>query len=234
MSSSVAQLAGLDLVGEPERLRGMLDPQRTALVVVDVQVDFAAPDGAMAAFGADLSSVEPAIDRMAEVIDAARRAGMPLVWLRVLTREETDSGALRRFYARRGLGPSALAICREGTPGAGYYRLAPQPGDMEVGKTLFSGFHGTRLDESLRAQDVGALVLIGLTTECCVDCTARDAYHRDYDVFVVTDACAAYSPGLHRGPLEALSQTCALLTTTGTLCRALLPGGESLSAPCAE
>jgi biuret amidohydrolase len=215
--------AALELVSEPGRLHGMLDPGRTALVVVDVQVDFAAPDGAMAAFGADLSTVGPAIDRMAEVIAAARRAGLVLVWLRVVTREDTDSAASRRLYARRGLDPSALAVCRAGTRGCGYHRLAPQPGDLEIQKTLYSGFHGTRLDEELRSRNIGSLVLVGLTTECCVDSTARDAYHRGYDVFLVTDACAAYHAGFHTGPLQALSQSFALLTDTRTLCQALEP-----------
>jgi nicotinamidase-related amidase len=202
----------------------MIEPARTALVLVDVQVDFAAPDGAMAAFGAELSMVEPAIARMTEVLGAAQDAGMPRVWLRVMTREATDSGAARRFEARRGRPPSSLAVCRAGTRGAAYHRLTPQAGDLEIEKPLYSGFQGTRLDEELKLRQIGALVLVGLTTECCIDCTARDAFHRDYDVFVVADACAAYSERLHRGSLEALGETCALLTTTSALVAALGPG----------
>jgi nicotinamidase-related amidase len=77
-------------------------------------------------------------------------------------------------------------------------------GGLEIEKPLYSCFHGTRLDEELKLRKIGALVLVGLTTACCIDCTARDAFHRDYDVFVVADACAAYSEPLHRGSREAL------------------------------
>ncbi|MDB5988287.1 MAG: hypothetical protein JWR16_3340 [Nevskia sp.] len=211
----------LEMVRDADLLRAMIDPSRTALVVVDVQVDFAAADGAMAGFGADMSAIEPSIDRMATAIDAARAAGMTIVWLRVITREDTDSAASKRLNARRGYPDSALAVCREGTRGADYYRLFPQTGDLEIGKTLYNGFHGTPLDELLRRRGIGALVMIGLTTECCVDCTARDAFHRDYDVFIIADACAGYGEAIHVSALDNLSKNCALLATTQTLVEAL-------------
>jgi nicotinamidase-related amidase len=226
MSSSWSALedSGLERVSEPGRLRTMIDPRQTALVVIDVQVDFAAPDGAMAAFGADLSAVGPAIERMLEAINAARQAGMPLVWLRVMTREDTDSGAAQRLRARRGLGPEALAVCREGTRGSDYHLLRPQEDELEIDKRLYSGFQGTSLDQELRSRGIGAVVLMGLTTECCVDSTARDAFQRGYDVFVVADACAAYHKSQHLSSLEILSQSFALLTSSATLVAALTPG----------
>ena len=202
-------------------LRSMLEIERTALLVVDVQADFAAPDGALAAMGADLSGVEPAIDRMLEVIAAARARNMRIVFLRVLTRPETDSGALQRFNARRGLPPAALELCRIGTPGSDYYRVQPAGTDLEVGKRLYSGFHGTRLEETLRAHGIAAVIIMGLTTECCVDATARDAFHSALDVFIVADACAAYDLTLHTYALENLSRQCALLTTAAATCEAL-------------
>ena len=214
----------LELVGTPKGLRGMLEPAHTALLVVDVQSDFAAPDGAMARFGADLSGIEPAIDQMQRVLGAARAAGVLIVWLRVISREDTDSGASRRFNARRGYGDTALAVCREGTAGADYYRLAPRDGEPEISKPLYSGFHATGLDDLLRQRGISALLFVGLTTECCVDCTVRDAYHRDYDTFVVTDACAAYGRELHCAALEILSKNCALLATTDTVVAALRLG----------
>jgi nicotinamidase-related amidase len=107
-----------------------------------------------------------------------------------------------------------VALCRAGTPGADYYRISPQPGDWEIEKPLFSSFVGTDLDERLRAAGIGTLVVAGFTSDCCVDCTVRDAFHRNYDVFVVADACAAYEEPLHIGALDALSKNCALLTDT--------------------
>ena len=63
---------------------------------------------------------------------------------------------------------------------------------MEVEKPLYSSFVGTDLDARLRARGIDKLVIAGFTTDCCVDCTVRDAFHRNYDVFIVADACASY------------------------------------------
>ena len=53
-----------------------------------------------------------------------------------------------------------------------------------------------------------------LTTECCVDCTVRDAFHLDYHVFVASDACAAYEAEVHEASLKALELNCAILVDT--------------------
>jgi len=54
-------------------------------------------------------------------------------------------------------------------------------------------------------------VIAGLTTECCVESTARDAFERDYHVFIAKDAVAAYAPDLHQAALKALELNCAIL-----------------------
>jgi nicotinamidase-related amidase len=189
----------------------MIEPARTALLVIDVQIDFVAATGAMGLAGVDLSGLSPALDRIESVIAAAHSAGVTVGFVRVVTHPETDSKALKLFMARKGLPPQALAICREGTPGADYYRVRPIPGDLEIRKPLYSSFVATRLDEQLRERGIDTLVVVGFTTECCVDCTVRDAFHRNFNVFVVADACAAYSSELHVGALNALAANCALL-----------------------
>ncbi|MFD2137033.1 cysteine hydrolase family protein [Novosphingobium resinovorum] len=90
----------------------------------------------------------------------------------------------------------------------------PQPGDIEVSKLVYSSFHGTDLEQQLRTRGIDTLVMTGLTTECCVDSTTRDAFHRDFHTFVVSDACAAYEPDLHAHALKALAANTSLLVTT--------------------
>ena len=209
-----------DPVVDSALLPPMIAPARTALVVVDVQEDFVSPTGAAGHWGIDLGVLEPPLRNVEALIDAARAKGVALVFLRVVTRPETDSDALKALHRRKGRAPEALAICRAGTPGADYYRVRPEPGDIEIEKVLYSGFVGTDLDAQLRARGIDTLVMTGFTTDCCVDCTARDAFHRNYDVFVVTDACGAYEDDLHRGALNGLSKNCALLTDTQSVLNA--------------
>jgi nicotinamidase-related amidase len=204
----------LDPPVEPALLPAMIQPAHTALLIIDVQEDFVSPTGAAGNWGLDFSIFEGPISRIQALIAVARAAGVTPVFIRVVTREETDSDALKNLHARKGRPPSSVALCRAGTPGADYYRISPQPGDWEIEKPLFSSFVGTDLDERLRAAGIGTLVVAGFTSDCCVDCTVRDAFHRNYDVFVVADACAAYEEPLHIGALDALSKNCALLTDT--------------------
>ncbi len=189
----------------------MIDPARSALVVIDVQADFASPGGAMARMGADLSGVETALDNVETLIAAARGSGVCVAFARVVTSPQTDSTALKTLNARKGLSPSALDICREGDRGSDYYRVAPLPGEIEVSKPLFSAFHGADLDARLHERGVDTLILVGLTTNCCVDGTARHGFHLNYNVFVVADATAAYGEETQRQALAALAQNCALI-----------------------
>ncbi|CAN5860113.1 cysteine hydrolase [soil metagenome] len=197
-------------------LKEMLPPERTALVVVDIQTDFAAPFGLIGRTGVDMAAVELAIDRIERLIAAARTAGATVAFMRVVTRPETDPAALKTLMVRRG-SPGGEAICRIGDGGADYYRVVPAPGDIEIEKLLFNSFHGTDLDDQLRARGIDTLVMTGISTDCCVDQTARDAFHRDYNVFVVSDACAAYEPDLHSGTLNVLQKNCALLVTSDSV-----------------
>jgi biuret amidohydrolase len=194
-------------------LAEMIPPQRTALVVVDVQTDFAAPFGLLGRVGVDMSGVEPTIDRIERLIAAARQAGATVAFMRVVTRPETDPAALKTLMARKGM-PGGEAICRIEDGGADYYRVKPQAGDIEIEKLLFNSFHGTDLDPQLRARGIDTLVMTGFSTDCCVDATARDAFHRNYNVFVVSDGCDAYEDALHDGTLKVLQKNCALLVTS--------------------
>ena len=58
------------------------------------------------------------------------------------------------------------------------------------------------------------MVVCGLTTECCIDSSVRDAFHLDYHVFVVRDACATYETDLHEAALRSLDLNCAILVDT--------------------
>ncbi|MHB8286954.1 MAG: cysteine hydrolase family protein [Caulobacteraceae bacterium] len=197
-----------------EALGPMLAPASTALVIVDVQRDFAAPDGAMAQVGCDLSDVEPTIDRIEGLIAAARKVGASLAFIRVVTDAKTDSRALKLFYQRQGYPADALDICRAGTPGIDYYRVQPKAGEIEIAKLLFSSFVGTDFDAQLKARGVDTLVFTGLTTECCIDCTVRDAFHHDYSCFLVDDACSAYGEETHLAALSGLMKNCALAVSS--------------------
>jgi ureidoacrylate peracid hydrolase len=194
-------------------LGAWIDPARTALVIIDMQVDFASPEGALGRAGADLTTVGPALAAAERVAGAARAAGIPVVFVGLQASLAEDSPAWAERIRRRGGDPDAEnGLCRLGTPGADFVGPTPLPGELVIGKLRYSGFYRTDLDATLKRLGVDTLVVCGLTTECCVDCTVRDAFHLDYHVFMVGDACAAYEADLHEGALKSLALNCAILT----------------------
>ena len=190
-------------------------PARTAVVLIDMQVDFASPDGVLGKAGLDMDAVKPALAAAEALADAARSAGVPVIFVGLVTSAETDSPAWKERMRRRGGDPdSGSALCRIGEVGSQFYGPLPAPGEAIVAKTGYSGFVRADLDARLKALGADTLVVGGLTTECCVDCTVRDAFHLDYHVFIVTDACAAYDEDIHQAALKSLDLNCAILTTS--------------------
>lgn len=193
--------------------RSWIAPARTALVIVDMQVDFAAPDGVSAQWGMDLSAVPGALEAADRLARAAREAGAPVAFVGLSTTPETDSEVWYERGRRRGHDPEASpALCRAGTRGSDFFGPQPQTGDLVFHKSRYSPFWDTDIAARLRKIGVDTLVVAGLTTECCVDCTARDAFNHDFHVFVPIDACAAYEPELHTAALRMLALNTAILT----------------------
>jgi len=190
-------------------LRDWIAPARTALLLVDMQVDFAEPDGAMGKSGMDLSMVGAAIRNAAMLADAARAAGVPCLFARLITRQSDETDLLREWKKRRGTDGEA-PLCQEGTRGAAFVGPQPRADEAVFSKNRYDAFSGTGLGAHLRGIKRDTLVIAGLTTECCVDSTARHAFEKDYHVFIAADAVAAYEKDLHAGALKALELNCAI------------------------
>jgi ureidoacrylate peracid hydrolase len=187
-------------------------PNRTALLVIDMQVDFGSPDGALALQGADVTAAQAALAKAEELTAAARAAKVPVTFVRLLTHPGGENRIIAEEKARKG--DDGTDLCVEGTRGADFIGPQPQWGEAIISKTRYSAFAHTGLGEQLHAQGIDTLVLAGLTTECCVASSAWDAFERDFHVFIAADACAAYDPALHEGTLQALGLSGAVVAST--------------------
>jgi nicotinamidase-related amidase len=183
-------------------------PKRTALLLIDMQVDFASPDGAMAERGADLDDVPAALAQAQRLADAARTVKVPVIFVRLISHPGSESKVAREASQRHG---DEAPLCAEGTPGADFFGPQPKPGEAIISKSRFNAFAGTGLAGQLHGQGIDTLVLAGLTTECCVAATAWAAFELDFHVFIAADACAAYEEDLHFSTLEALQLSGAML-----------------------
>jgi ureidoacrylate peracid hydrolase len=187
-------------------LKDWIAPTRTALLLIDMQKDFVEFDDR------DMTAPLAAVKQAAILADAARKAGVACVFVRLITQEKDETPFLQEWKIRRNAdGPP---LCRQGTPGAEFVGPQPQGGELVFSKKRYNAFIGTGLDAALRGEGIDTLVVAGLTTECCIDSSVRDAFERDYHVFVVGDATACYEPALHQAALTALALNCAKIVAT--------------------
>jgi len=163
----------------------VIDPKKTAMIVVDLQNDFVASGAAM-----ETPAARQIVPKIAEALRICRDAGIKIIYTaHVHRRDGCDMGLFDDLHppiANR----DALV---DGTPGVEVYPdLAPAPGEHVIKKHRYSGFFGTDLDIILREWGVDTVIISGTTTENCCHATARDAMFRNYRVVFLSDATATY------------------------------------------
>jgi ureidoacrylate peracid hydrolase len=181
----------------------VVDPCATAIIVVDMQNDFAAPGGMFDRAGIPIDGIQAIVEPIRLVLDAGRAAGMPAVFLKMqFAADLSDAGqpdAPNRIKHRplrigeRMETPIGVTgqILVEGTWNTEIVAaLAPEPDDLVVSKHRYSGFYGTDLDGLLRAAGIHTLIFTGATTSVCVESTLRDAFYRDYRCLLLSDCTA--------------------------------------------
>lgn len=177
-------------------------PGNAALVVIDVQNDFCAPEGVFGKAGYDLSMVAPMVANLKRLIDGARGAGVPVLFVQAAY----DPVYLPpTWYERNARMNFDVPRCLTGSWGGDFYGIAPQQGDVIIRKHRFSAFVDTELDLVLRSRDIKTVIATGVATNICVESTARDAFMRDYYVTLVDDASAAYSAEQHDSALKNIA-----------------------------
>jgi ureidoacrylate peracid hydrolase len=179
-----------------------LDPQRTALVVVDVQTGFLQPGWPTALDSA--RAIVPTINRLAA---AVRAAGGEVVW--VVWRLTANDPVRWNVFFDHVLGAAASENFRT-VFGAGHEGQALWPGldyrdgEAVIGKTNFSGFSGSggALEEHLRSRGRDTVLIAGTVTNVCCESTARDAAFADFRTIMVADANAGRSDADNRVTLS--------------------------------
>ncbi len=182
------------------------DPAKTALMVNDMQRDFLAPGGLCDSEGEDIARLTPIVPRIQGVLAAARRLGFRVIHTREgFAPDLSDLPPLRR--ARGGVGqPGPLGrFLIRGEAGHDFIEeLTPLPGEQVVDKPGFGAFYRTALEADLQEAGVSHLILSGVTTQCCVHSTLREAVDRGFYCLVLEDCCAAFDPALHEAALAIM------------------------------
>ncbi len=194
--------APLTLPARPEPLQ--LRPSQTALIVVDMQNAYSTLGGYLDLAGFDVSSTGPVIERIQVALDAARAAGVQVIFFQNgWDKDYVEAGgpgspnwhksnALKTMRKRPELQGTLLA--KGGWDYALVDQLKPQPGDILLPKPRYSGFFNTPLDSILRGRGIRNLVFTGIATNVCVESTLRDGFFLEYFGVVLADATHQAGP----------------------------------------
>jgi|SRR5579872_399852 len=185
-----------------------LEPQRTALVVIDMQTAFLAEDQV---FGN--SHARDIVPRVNALAAAMRAIGGPVIWTR---QTHVAAGPYAppdwQYDERLPDVARAVAALTAGARGHGLFEaMVVGEGDVVIDKHRYGAFScpAGRLPRALEALGIQMLVIAGTLTNVCCETTAREAYMAGYKVIVVADATAATTDAEHNAALLNLRLTFA-------------------------
>lgn len=161
-----------------------IDPKSSALLVMDCQVNIVS--------SLVPSEREKVLTNLAKAIGAARRAGIPVIYVVVQFREGYPEISPRNILFS---GIKEAGRLQEAAPDARICEeIGPQPGEVIVTKKRISAFTGSDLEVVLRSKGIDTLVLTGVSSLGVVESTARFAFDQDYRLFVLGDCCSDRDP----------------------------------------
>jgi nicotinamidase-related amidase len=192
-----------------------IDPRKTALLIIDMQEYFLNPSSpfSRACEGPVPGVLDYFQERGRTVVEPALRCllaffrahGLRVLYTTVAS-ELADGQDLMPIFQQRNAAAreqiGTATIPSRADPWARIVSaLEPRPNEIVINKTTYGTFNSTGLDHTLRFLGIDTLMVGGVVTNVCVETTARDAADMGYQVILVNDACAAFSPEIHEATL---------------------------------
>jgi len=187
-----------------------LDPEHTALVVIDMQRDFIEKGGFGDSLGNDVARLEAIIPATARLIALFRRHGWPIIHTREAHRPDLSDcppSKIRRGNPSLHIGETGAMgrLLVAGEPGNQIVdALAPVEDEIVIDKPGKGMFWATGLHEGLRRLGVTHLVFAGVTTEVCVQTSMREANDRGYECLLIDEATESYFPQFKASTIEMI------------------------------
>lgn len=162
-------------------LKQLVDPTKTALIVIDIQNDYCAPDGIIAKeVGLDVSRLQNTVDNLIIFVDKARKVGLPIIFTQMIEDH-------KYMAPNAQLKSNGRELCSPDTKGFGYYKIEPHENDYQLIKKTYDAFSNNELDKILKSHGIENLIIVGAYTAVCVDTTLRTGFTKGYNIVIPRD-----------------------------------------------
>ena len=188
-------------------------PERTALLVIDMQDEFVRPH--WTPFW--VPAATRAVGRIRTLVDFCREKDIPVIFTAFakshlfLDRPKTGASMPNRY---RGKVPEDPSYFREARI---WHELSPREDEVVIHKPSYGAFYDTPLETILKSLGRDTVVICGTLTNFCCGTTARQAYERGFKVVVGSDVTATDDPELHVAELKTLRKGFAKVVTSARI-----------------
>jgi len=184
----------------------------TALIVIDMQNAYFSDEGSLAKVGFDINGCRSAVPGAKRLLAGARAAGLPVIFTAHVYKSDYSDGGFIVHEILPGLKAARSSIDTQWESELAP-EFQPRAGEKVFKKNRFSAFYHPEFEPYLRATGIKSVVICGVTTNICVESTARDAAQRDFRTFVVSDATGELEPARYAAALQALNGRFARIMT---------------------
>jgi nicotinamidase-related amidase len=177
-------------------------PASTALLVIDLQREFFTADAVNC-----VDEMQAILPRVGGILAKARQLGCRVIHTRESYQADlSDVHAYRQSLDYVGKPGPLGHFCILGEPGHEFVEEArPLADETVIDKAGFNAFYNSDLDDLLKADGIDHLMICGVTTQCCVHSTLREAVDLGYWCLTLADCCAASELGMHDAALQLIA-----------------------------
>ncbi len=180
-----------------DEISGFLNPEKTVLVLWDVQkmlVD-------------NIFNKDEFLNNVSALSSAARAKNIPVFFTKITPLPDRFQSAGRRYMLSKRTRPF------NPTPDGLDLVIKPEPGDIVINKNTASIFVGTNFELLTRNAAISTVIFTGIATEIGVESSAREAGNRGFFPVVVTDAVSSQSKEAHARSLDNMRSLMPLVST---------------------